>query len=329
MPLVPYYLFLAAKHRSWSFFTLANTGIPHGGVFGESKADISSKIDSRYQPRSAYFQTQTNLNEVLNEMVTNGISFPIVAKPNVGERGSMVEKIADQQALKNYLSKNENDLIIQEFIEYPIELGVLYYRTPLTGNSGITSIVQKEFLSVVGDGKSTLKQLIDQHDRARMYVDVLETNWLGQFDSFPQKGEKVNLQPIGNHCLGTKFLDANYLITDALVKVFDDIAKDIEGFSYGRFDLKVKDIESFQKGEYILIMELNGVTSEPGHIYDPKHSLFKAYKDTIKSLKRLSEVCRENKLLGYKETKPKELAQLILGHFANKEESKKEELIYS
>ena len=81
----------------------------------------------------------------------------------------------------------------------------------------------------------------------------------------PASGEERLLQPIGNHCLGTKFIDASHLIDPNLVAVFDEIASGIEGFNYGRFDLKVKDLDALKRGEEIMVPELNGVTSEPGH----------------------------------------------------------------
>ncbi len=40
LPLVPYLVFLAIKHRSLTLFTAANPGIPSGGLVGESKSQI-------------------------------------------------------------------------------------------------------------------------------------------------------------------------------------------------------------------------------------------------------------------------------------------------
>ena len=41
-------------------------------------------------------------------------------------------------------------------------------------------------------------------------------------------------------------------------------------------------------------MELNGASSEPGHIYDSANTLFKAYKDLLFHWKRLSVISHEN-----------------------------------
>lgn len=318
LPLVPYWLFLAIKHRSLTFFTLANPVIPHGGVFGESKSDILNKIDSEYLPGAIYCNADVGFEDVLVQLSAQKMEFPLVAKPDVGERGVQVEKLVDLQALKEYIQNTEADFIIQEFIDYPIELGVLYFRTPLSEQSGITSIVQKEFLKVEGDGRSTVLELINKNERAKLQLTLLREKWGLTLDRVLEPEEVLLLQPIGNHCLGTKFLSANELIDDGLVKIFDKISEAIDGFHYGRFDLKVRSLDSLKKGKDILIMELNGVTSEPGHIYDPKLNIFRAYRDTIYSVSKLSNVCKENKSLGFKETSVKDFVQLIFDHFGER-----------
>jgi hypothetical protein len=66
---------------------------------------------------------------------------------------------------------------------------------------------------------------------------------------FACKGTTQLLEPIGNHCRGTIFRDKGDLISDPLCEVFDTISKSIEGFYYGRFDLRVRSMEDLIKGE--------------------------------------------------------------------------------
>jgi phosphomannomutase len=56
-------------------------------------------------------------------------------------------------------------------------------------------------------------------------------------------GENRLLEPIGNHCRGTKFVNANHLINNQLDEVFSKISEGFEGFYYGRFDMKVESID--------------------------------------------------------------------------------------
>ncbi|MGL4597449.1 MAG: hypothetical protein ACRCYO_07980, partial [Bacteroidia bacterium] len=64
--------------------------------------------------------------------------------------------------------------------------------------------------------------------------------------------------------------------------------------------LKVRNIEDLYAGQNIKIMELNGASSEPGHIYDSSNTLFLAYKDLAAHWKRLAEISKVNILAGHK-----------------------------
>ncbi len=318
LPLVPYWVYLAIRAKSWTYFTAANPGIIHGGVFGESKIDILEKIEPKYRPVTLFFKVESTLHQVMQAIEKSELIFPIIIKPNIGERGSAVEKLESESELEHYLEQNDQDFIIQEFVDYEIELGILYNKRPISGTSNITSIVQKEFLGVTGDGTSSIRELLHKNERARFQIPQLEKKLGKGLNVVLQKGEHKNLQPIGNHCLGTKFLSGQHLITPGLIEVFDDIARDIEGFNFGRFDLKVKSLNDLYAGEHIKVMELNGVTSEPGHIYDPKFNLLKAYKDTMFSMKTSCIVSIENMKLGVKPTPFWEMYRLVRVHFSKK-----------
>ncbi|MFT6054813.1 MAG: hypothetical protein ACJAS3_001803 [Roseivirga sp.] len=315
MPLVPYWIYLAIRAKSFTYFTAANPGIEHGGVFGESKMDILNKIDPKYLPRSIFFNVSLPSSVVLEMVKAREIDFPLIIKPNIGERGDDVEKIDHEEGLLKYLFSAKGDLIIQEYVDYEIELGVLYYRFPDSEVTGITSIVTKEFLTVTGDGKSTIAELLEDNDRARFQILTLMKKFGVEMNLVLTLGEMRNLQPIGNHCKGTKFLSGMDLVNNQLVQVFDKLALGIDGFYFGRFDLKVKSIADLYKGENIKILELNGVTSEPGHIYDPSYSIWKAYAETAKNMKMMYRVSKANIEKGQKVTPLLEMIRLVRTHF--------------
>lgn len=325
MPLVPWWIFLSIRARCFTYFTAANPGIPHSGVFGESKSDILGKIDKSYLPITLAFQKSDGFSKVKGEMDMANLNFPIVAKPDVGERGSAVEKLDDEESLKHYLLKNDQNFIIQEFVVYDLELGVLYYRLPDGSKSGITSIVRKEFLGATGDGKHTIRELLSKSERARLQMADLENRFGDYLETVLEDGEYVNLQPIGNHCLGTKFLSGQELINDQLVSVFDKVAAEIDGFYHGRFDLKVSSVDDLMEGKNIKVLELNGVTSEPGHIYDPKFNLLRAYKDTMSNMYVTCTISIQNMKRGVKATPFMEMFRIIRGHFSEQEPETKME----
>ncbi|WP_428656957.1 hypothetical protein [Runella sp.] len=316
MPLAPYWLYLAIRNRSLTYFTTVNTCIPDGGVFGESKNDILSQIDSRYLPAGAFIQQGEAWESVEQKLKNAKISFPLIVKPDVGGRGFRVHKINDAQTLQRYLIETPQPIIIQEYVAYELEFGVMYARFPEETKGRITSITQKEFLSVIGDGRSTVAELLAKNTRARFAMEELQERVKEAWNDVVPNGQRRYLQPIGNHCLGTKFLNANHLINQRLVHVFDQIALPIEGFYYGRFDLKVSSLEDFYAGNNIKILELNGATSEPGHVYDPNYSLWKAYRDIMHNMRIVADISAANIRLGVKPTPLGQLLQTSRAFFA-------------
>lgn len=111
----------------------------------------------------------------------------------------------------------------------------------------------------------------------------------------PAENEEVLIEPIGNHCRGTEFVNRNDLIKDEIHAVFDEISSTVDGFYYGRYDLKVRDFESLYTGNGIKIMELNGVSAEPAHIYDAGYKLLDAYKDILYHWRLIIKIYRQNK----------------------------------
>ena len=149
----------------------------------------------------------------------------------------------------------------------------MYYRYPNQEKGYISGITIKEFFTVTGDGTSTIRELVQQDERGQRYGELFEEVNKEKIDEVLAKGEIKQLNYIGNHSKGTKFLNGNHLINDELVNVFDTIARSIEGFYYGRFDIKVTSLEDLYVGKNIKVLEVNGIQSEPSHIYDPSTSL--------------------------------------------------------
>jgi hypothetical protein len=293
LPMLPYWVYWSLRTRSFAYFSVVNPGIELGGFFGESKRDILDKIDKNYLPKYLYVENLTfeNLKDILEK---EQIEFPIIAKPDVGERGFHVAKITSIEELEEYHRTNTNPYIIQEYISFEVELGVLYNKMPNSTKGKVTSLTGKEFLSVVGDGVSPVAKLMEKDPRSQMQIPRLWEEKKDLMNLIPQKDEKILLEPIGNHCKGTRFINYNHFINEDVHQVFDKIAESIDGFYYGRFDLRVKSIEDLYEGKNIKILELNGVSSEPGHIYDISYTVFRAYRDLIRHWRIIGKIAIEN-----------------------------------
>ena len=169
-------------------------------------------------------------------------------------------------------------------------------------------------MTFTGDGKSTLRELIEQNLRAFYRKDYLFQRFKNELNLVLQKDEKLLVEPIGNHSRGTTFLDGSSLKTSKLEKTIDQIAKKIDGFYYGRIDLKAKSLEDFQNGNFV-ILEINGANSEATHIYDPSYNLLKAYKEVLKHLNYQYKIAIQNNKNGIKWTDWRLLAKEIMARY--------------
>ncbi|HVD96789.1 MAG TPA: hypothetical protein VNB90_01210 [Cytophagaceae bacterium] len=291
-PIAIYYLWLSLKARSFFFFSASNPSIETGGMLGESKFSILKNIPQEVSTLTLFFPAGTSFEEVEKYLRQTNLTYPLISKPDVGERGIKVEKIENAQQLKKYLEDCRQDFLIQEYVDFEIELGVFYFRLPGQSRGVVSSIVKKDFLQVTGDGVSSLGALIAAYPRAAFQFERLRTSL--DYRSIPSKGEKVILEPIGNHCRGTTFLSAQELIDEELTEVFDRISQQIPDFYFGRYDLRCKSIEELKAGKNIKILELNGAGAEPGHIYQPGCSIFKAWKELLFHWKILYQISTRN-----------------------------------
>lgn len=257
--------------------------MPFGGLIGVDKHGAMLQINHSLLPKTIRLKPGTKAVSAIVFMSEHQITFPCVLKPNDGERGRGVEIIENDVDMANYLEKyGQEELLLQEFVDYPIELGVFVYKDPESGKWKIPSVVQKKFFGVIGDGKKTVGELVQVSKRGKLIFPRLKQKYQPFWDSVLPTGQKLCLEKIGNHCRGTEFVSGQELINARLHEVFSEIADGISGFEYGRFDLKVKSLEDLYNGTKIQILEINGINAEPGHIYDANYTLFRAYSDVKK-----------------------------------------------
>jgi hypothetical protein len=292
-PLGFYYIYLSIRSKSFFFFSASNPTIESGGMFFESKWKIFELIPKEYYPKTLFVGKQDNLMQVAKNMEIAGINYPIIAKPDRGERGWRVRKIKRFEELNVYKSTAGEDFLIQSYVDAPLEFSVFYYRHPKSETGTVTSITLKKLLTITSDGYSSIEELILKDDRAFLQYHKLKKSQMHPLNKILQKDEEYNLVPYGNHVLGAKFLNYNHLIDDELNASFDTISKQINGFYYGRFDLRCKSIEDLKNGK-ISILELNGASAEPAHIYDPNYSFFAAQAVLFKHYTILFTIAKEN-----------------------------------
>lgn len=274
-PIFFYWAWLSLKTRSFFWFSASNPSITSGGMMGESKSEVLDLIPSEVKPAYTLIRVPTKTAEVVEQLQNAQLTFPMIFKPDLGERGWMVRRINNAADIEQYLSEIRIDFIAQALVNLPLEFGVFYIRHPDQPSGVVNSITMKEFLSVTGDGIQTLRELILDKDRAKLQWESLQKKYATELERVLPVGERKELVSIGNHCLGTKFINANHLITPQLNNSFDRISKQINGFYFGRFDLRCATYEDLSNGQ-VMIVELNGCGAEPAHIYQPGFSFWTA-----------------------------------------------------
>ncbi len=310
-PVVVYVLWLGLRFRGMTLFTAANPGIPSGGFAGESKLDILGRLDQRYVPSFTRVAATGSLNErcavVRAFLDQHDLDLPVVLKPDTGERGSDVVVIRDHEAIAPYLEQAWQDTIVQQYVPGP-ELGVFYVRIPGEARGRIFSTTEKRLPAVVGDGVCSLERLILEDPCAVTRASHYLERFAGRLEGVPAAAETVGLGELGVHSRGALFLDGARLVTPAFEAAVDAISRGFPGFYFGRFDLRAPSLEAFAAGTDIKVLELNGVTSEATHIYDPQYGLGNAYRVLFEQWRIAFEIGHINRQNG---TQPMTIGALL------------------
>jgi hypothetical protein len=221
-----------------------------------------------------------------------------VVKPDVGMKGLWFERIDGPDQLIRYHKAVPVEYVIQEWVDWPIELSVFYYRHPEAPQGRITGFIHKTLLQVQGDGQSTLIELIRNHPKASGRIEELSRIHANRFEEVIPAEEVYLLSYAANHNRGAFFYNLSDRIHDGMLQRFDAWSKHTS-FYYGRYDLKVRSIDEFCSGGACSILEFNGCGAEPNHIYDCGMGLFEAYGVILQHWKALFEISRYNHQRGH------------------------------
>lgn len=282
LPIIAWILWLGVRFRRWTVFTAANPMMDSGGVVGERKAPALSALMASQPQSVAEFvlldetDLQRRLSRAHQHLAQLG-AYPVVLKPDVGQRGRGVSVVRSDVELEAYLTQASGAVLMQRYIGGS-EFGVFVFRDPVSGRGQLYSITRKSFPTVVGDGRRTLAQLILADSRARLIATLLWQRLGARLADVPDAGTPVQLVEIGAHCRGALFTDASALASDALRAWVAKLFEDLPDYGIGRLDLRCPNDEALQQARDLQILEINGVTAEAAHIYQPGYSLRNAYR---------------------------------------------------
>lgn len=291
-------MYYALRARAIWYFSPVNPTLEFSGFEGEGKREMYDLMPSQYYPPTTYIQPGLPENVLLNDVKLAQIDYPLVVKPDRGMQGVLFRIIETEEQLKQYHSKMPTEYVVQQFVDLPLEFSVFHVRYPGEKEGIVTGFILKEYLSVVGDGQSTLLMLIKQNKRTQPRLEEMKAKHLNRLAIVIPAGETYYLSYAGNHNRGAKFVNLYNEIDQQLHKTIDEISNNCKTFYYGRYDLKCTSLEDLKAGKNISILEFNGTGAEPNHIYDCNLTYLQALKEIARHWKHMYKIGRINHASG-------------------------------
>ena len=303
----PFYVYLGWQCliRRLSIKTLAkaNYALDHGEIGLSSKFDSQMAFDQRYFMATELLKDSLSLDgkKAQIKQFVESHQYPVILKSNLGSVGKGIVKLESDADVEKHTPRLLGDFIVQKYTQNPYECGVFFVR--LGGKPMITGINKKHFPSITGNGVDSIDTLARNHYRYTSHWN----SFLQDFDTSEvlAAGQEKQLSFIGSHTLGCKFTDDSHLNTPKLEAAIFDFFESQPGFNFGRVDVKCADEEAFRRGEFVVI-EVNGVASLPTHMFDPKLSVWQAYRIFFEHAVYLAKAANDHRdkdmdLMSYRE----------------------------
>ncbi len=267
-----------------------------GGLLDDPKSDVYNKLNPSMIPNSRLVNSFASFNELLEK---GKIQFPLILKPDIGLKGLGVYQVTNIDDVKDYFSNIvEQNILVQEFVNYEKEFSLLFYHMPDSSEYAISSVVEKKYPSFIANGVDTIRKHLESDDNPFLNRKTAKVHLADQLDYIPAKGKVINFHKIGNYSQGSKFFALNEVPKDLenrARKYFENMT----GVHFFRVDFKAPSIHDFAMKD-CKILEINGVKSEPLHIYDPSIKWSQKIADIRRHWKIIHRIVKLNKRRGMK-----------------------------
>ncbi|MBS0280556.1 MAG: DedA family protein [Proteobacteria bacterium] len=300
------YARLAIKYRGLNLPTIANPGMLTGGIVGESKDEILRDLfrtSPAFTARAVLIGRgpgDARMAQFERLCAEQGLSLPVVLKPNIAQRGSGFKLVRGPGDARDYLEQVSGEVLLQEYAAGPCEAGIFYYRFPGEERGRIFAITEKIFPSITGDGQRTVEQLILDDSRAAIMARTYLHRHRAVRGKVLMAGERLKLVEAGNHCQGCIFRDGMHLWSPELEARIDQISRQVPDFFIGRYDVRYAEDGDILAGKNFKILELNGAASEATSIYDSRNSIFQAYATLFRQWDLVFAIGAANRKLGHR-----------------------------
>ena len=185
----------------------------------ERKSDIYKLLPDEYVPKTILFRADQERHV---DDIESTLDYPMICKPDIGYKGHKVMRVDNDAELDEMLKEyKDGDLLVQEYLSESREYSIMYYRILSSGESGITSFVEKHMPTIQGDGKRTIEALIN--DLGNPFIN---TEWIfrklgNRRSKILESGKSLVVDHIGNYSRGSKFEDLRAQIDDDLLSAMN------------------------------------------------------------------------------------------------------------
>ncbi|OLO42340.1 hypothetical protein BTR23_03725 [Alkalihalophilus pseudofirmus] len=216
------------KEQTKTFLSKANIPVPEGSKFS---ADTSDEEMITYAKR---------------------IGFPVVLKPTNGSLGKGVfTNIVDEDGLMEAITSLREVIKYEEYIIEKFIYGN-EYRVYVVEDR-VISAVHRIPANIVGDGKNTIKSLIENKNKDRKNNPYLYSKLIKMDDemvkflskrgytieTIPKKGEKIDLRDKSNISMGGDPIDATDTMSSEVKQIAIDTIKAIPELHHAGIDIIV------------------------------------------------------------------------------------------
>lgn len=292
----PAWIWYTIKSGNVWFFTAADPSLTFGGMEGEGKREMYEQLPEGTYPKTIYIDPGEPFNTVI-ERVEQTFSYPFIVKPDIGMMGFMFRKISNAAQLKAYHQTMSTEYIVQSMIQYGLEVAVMYHRMPGEQKGKITGLISKEPAFVMGDGKSTLQELILAHSEERLDKQKTMVKFQSELNDVLPIDFKMRLSDASNRSQGGIMHDQSQHIDEELEAMFDRLSLHAGKFYYGRYDILCNSIEDLKKGTNYSVLEFNGTGAGPQHFHTVA-SFKKVIDIIIEHWRLIYIIAKKNRQLG-------------------------------
>jgi hypothetical protein len=313
-PLTIQWFWLGARYGSVTLPSVVNPGIETGGLVGESKYAYLKLIAPRFRDRVAETVLVPPGADAEAIRVAAGLAYPLIAKPDIGWCGFGVRRIDGLRELSDYSTAFPvgESFLLQRLVAEPHEAALFYVRHPDNPRGRVIALTVRHLPQVTGNGDSDVAALVAADPRMRRYAHAY-ADMLGDgvMARVPAPDERVILANIASIRAGGRYEDGSALISPALEHAVDALGQSMDGFHYGRFDIKYASPEALKAGAFT-ILEVNGAGAEAIQYWDPQYSFLATFKGVFAKQRALFAMADDMRRLGHKPIGWRALARAYL-----------------